>query len=186
MGMLWANTHTPHLPQHLQITHNLTHVTALHRPFPLLSHWRHSSSPQWGTISRPALHAHLPPCSLSTSSFSVLHPCHHAAWLWEAQKLDSFKPWTEGLWWGRAREMKPWPELKRPIPSQLSQGGLPENSRDPCKTEGDQLMFFQNMWSCMLTFLANTWGHKGFLPQNWFTELNGWQISQNIRVFGPS
>lgn len=92
--------------------------------------------PSEGTISRPALHAHLAPCSLSTSSLQLLHPCHHAAWLWEAQKLDSFYPRTEGLWWGWARGMKPWPALKRPIPSQLSQGDFQKTPGNHVRLRG--------------------------------------------------
>lgn len=136
MRMLLGNTHT-HLLQHLLITHNRTHITALHgNTPPPLPTGDILPLPSEGTISRPALHAHLAPCSLSTSSVLVLHPCHHAAWLWEAQKLDSFYPWTEGLWWGWARGMKPWPALKRPIPSQLSQGDFQKTPGNHVRLRG--------------------------------------------------
>ena len=131
MGVLWGthtHTHTHRSPYN---THAYTHIPlTVYRP-------RLPSSPppdilllpSEGSISRPSPSTRSPgsrsaPAHLAPPCSGPFSPCHHVAWLREAQKLDSFYPQTEGLWWEWARGTEPWPE-KETQPLSAFTGGLP-------------------------------------------------------------
>lgn len=107
-------------PTSTENTHSYTHIppTQTGSDIPLL--------PSEGPISRPALSTQSPgsrlaPVHLAPPCSRPFSPYHHAAWLWEAQKLDSFTPKQKAFDGDGPGESSP-EQSKRPSPSQLSLG----------------------------------------------------------------
>lgn len=96
-------------------THSYTHIPLIKALSTLHSPSRHSSSPQRGNhllgcsvYSLPRLL--LGPRSLSTSPLQALHSMPTYSLVLGGLEIRLFYPKTEGLWWGWAKGMKPWPE----------------------------------------------------------------------------
>lgn len=129
MGERWGNTVHTHSspPTSTNNAQSNTHVPLIGPVSPALPQQTFLFSP----VREPLVGLL---CLLTLQALTWLFsPCDHAAWLWAAQKLESFCTQTEGLWLGWAGEWSPG-QRKRPSPSQLSQG-------DFQKTPGTQGRF---------------------------------------------